>query len=24
MLAEPVDKFVRAMFRVTYTPTALQ
>lgn len=24
MLAEPVDKFVRALFRVTYTPTALQ
>jgi hypothetical protein len=24
MLAEPVDKFVRAMFRITYTPTALQ
>ena len=24
LLAEPVDKFVRSMFRVTYTPSALQ
>jgi hypothetical protein len=24
MLAEPVDKFVRALFRITYTPSALQ
>jgi hypothetical protein len=24
LLAEPVDKFVRSMFRTTYTPTALE
>jgi hypothetical protein len=24
MLAEPIDKFVRTMFRMTYTPTGLQ